>query len=100
MEPEVSLTIGATFFLALNVLYCCVQTRRVNMLERRIRAIEEKEPPQAASAAPQPIVSQLQPTYYPPTNYTFYQTQPLATAPTATPYYPQDPQVLQVGRGY
>lgn len=90
MEPEISLTLGASLLIALGSIYCCINTRRVNSLERRIRNLEEKE------TVPQPVVrpTPLPTSYYPPTNYTqstYYQPQP--TAPPQM-YYPQQGPVL------
>ncbi len=92
----VSATVG-TFFL-LNLIYCCVTTRRLRRLEHQVHTLQGQQI-QSTPAQEQPTQTVYPPTTYiqapistytaPAQPYAYY--QPQATAPT---YYPQDPQVV------
>lgn len=82
--------------LCLNVFQCVFGVRRIRVLEQRVFALENKTAEQENTANPSAPPSQTQPryTYVQPPVYQYYQ-QPMAAPPTATAYYPQDPQNLQ-----
>ncbi len=74
--------------LLANVLYCIVGSKRIRLLEARMRTLEEKQDTLSVSVTPPQQTTYTNPQYYPPV-YTYAQ-QPQPTAPTYG-YY-QDPQ--------
>ena len=98
---------GPTFaffatIICLNIFQCAFGIRRVRQLERRIWVLENtsqttttntnETQSQIQRPVNQPVYSYVQPPVY-----TYYQ-QP--SAPSATPYYPQDPQIIPTPRNY
>ncbi len=91
-----SATLG-TFFL-LNLIYCCVTSRRIRRLEEQVHTFhgQQIQTPQVQPQQQQPQVLYPPATYVRPTvptyanpvaaTYTYYQ------QPSAPTYYPQDPQ--------
>lgn len=82
-------------FIGINILTCCVGLRRMRLLERRVQSLEER-PVNASDSANVTVPYTTMPNYIQPQpTYTYYQQQVVSAPPTATPYYPQDPQMVQ-----